>query len=374
MSKHAGGIRGERKGIRSGGGRRVLSRLGVVAGTVLAITGLTFVAATASASAATGLTGTITITPATGLTNGQTVTITGSGFSNTSIGNILECNSDSAQPNVHVGGVVNNDISVSCNAPSLSKLVTTSSTGTISTTFNVVEGTVGPPCGPAPAAATCPATDVAGNSPTADAALYPCPPTAAQQAKGDTCTLTYGDEANDSGVANITFAASTTPTTAAPTTTPPATPTTTKAPVTAAPTTVAPSTGPTTAATTATSPSTLAATGPGPAVGWLGAVGIVLLLMGLALLLVLFGGPRRALAGIAAPAGRIRKLSLPIHRRPEGSGAGQITRTTSTSVGHGDHLGRRLGHRAAGAPAATRELTQRVASASVRTAAWLLGR
>ncbi len=276
----------------------MLSRVGVVAGTVLAITGLTIVAGTASASAATGLTGTITITPDTGLTNGQTVTITGSGFSATSIGNILECNSDSGQPNVHVGGVVNSDISVSCNAPSLSKLVTTTASGTISTMFAVVEGTVGPPCGPAPAAATCPATDANGNSPTADAALYPCPPTAAQVAKGDVCTLTYGDEANDSGVANISFASSAPPTTAAPTTTPTA-PTTTKAPTTAAttPTTVAPRTGVTTATTApapATSPSTgtLATTGPGPAVGWLGAIGAVLLLLGVVLLFVLLEGPR----------------------------------------------------------------------------------
>jgi len=338
------------------------------------------VAGTVPASAATGLTGTITITPNTGLTNGQSVTITGSGFSNGAIGNVLECNSDSAQPNVHVGGVVNSDISVSCNAPSLSKLVTTTSSGTISTTFNVVQGTVGPPCGPAPAAATCPATDAAGNSPTADAALYPCPPTAAQQAKGDTCTLTYGDEANDSGVANITFAASTPPTTVAPTTpgtTPATAPPTTKAPVTAAPTTVAPSTGVKAATTTppavATSPSTLAATGPGPAVGWLGAIGIVLLLLGLVLLLVLFEGPRRALAGIAAP-GRIRKLSLPVHRHPEGSAPRPMAETATKLVGHVDHLGRRLGERAQGAPAATRQLTRRVASASARSAAWLLGR
>jgi hypothetical protein len=358
----------------------VLSKLGVVAGTVLAVTGLTIVAATATASAATGLTGTVTLTPATGLTNGQTVTLTGSGFSHGAIGNILECNSDSAQPNVHLGGVVNSDVPVGCSAPSLMKLVTTTATGTMTGTFTIIEGTVGPPCGPSPAAVTCPATDAAGTSPTADAALYPCPPTAAEVAKGDTCQITYGDINNDSGVATINFAASTTPTTAAPTTTPTpaATTPTTKAPVVAAPTTVAPSTGASTAATSpptaAPAPSTLAATGPGPAVGWLGAIGIVLLLLGLVLLFVIFEGPRRALVGIAAPAGRIRKLSLPVHRRPEGSITGQITATTSRSVGHFDQLGRRLGHRAAAAPAATRELTHRVASASVRTAAWLLGR
>jgi len=99
----------------------------------------------------------------------------------------------------------------------------------------------------------------------------------------------------------------------------------------------------------------------------------VLLLLGLVLLLVLFEGPRRALAGIAAP-GRIRKLSLPVHRHPEGSAPRQMADTATKLVGHVDHLGRRLGERAQGAPAATRQLTRRVASASARSAAWLLGR
>ncbi len=371
MSKHLVGTRGERRGVRPHGHRRAVSRFGVAVATALVVTGVTFLAGTVSASAATGVTGTVIVTPATGLTNGQTVTITGSGFSNGAIGNILECNSDSAQPNVHLGGVVNSDVPVGCSAPSLMKLVTTTATGTVSGTFDVIEGAVGPPCGPAPAAATCPATDAAGNSPTADAALYPCPPTAAQVAKGDMCQVTYGDVNNDSGVATISFAS--TPTTAAPTT-PATAPPTTKAPVTA--TTVAPSTGVKAATTTppavATSPSTLAATGPGPAVGWLGAIGIVLLLLGLVLLLVLFEGPRRALAGISAP-GRIRKLR-PAHRHPEGSAPRQMTETATKLVAHVDHLGRRLGERAQGAPAATRDLTHRVASASARTAAWLLGR
>ena len=318
------------------------------------------VAGTVSASAATGATVPITITPDTGLTNGQAVTITGTGFSDTSIGNVLECNSDSNQPNVHVGGLVNSDISVSCNAPSLSQLVTTTASGTMSATFNVVQGTVGPPCGPAPAVATCPATDAAGNSPTADAALYPCPPTAAQQAIGDVCTLTYGDagqrqrrrqhplrgvdSAHDGGADH-------------PRPTPATAPPTTKAPVTAAPppSLRAPASRrpPPRPRRSATSPSTLAATGPGPGVGWLGAIGIVLLLLGLVLLLVLFEGPRRALAGIVAP-GRIRKLSLPVHRHPEGSAPRQMAETATKLVGHVDHLGtpaRRAGPGRAGGDA-----------------------
>ena len=193
-----------------------------------------------TADAATGATVTPTITPNTGLTNGAAVTFAASGLTASSIGNILECNSDSSQPQVKVGGIVNNTINVSCIAPSLQAIVTVNASGSVSATFHVIEGTVGPPCGPAPAAATCPATDSAGQSPTADAALYPCPPTAAQQAKGDDCTLTFGDEANDSAEGTITFA-STAPASTTPPTTAPVTATT--KPPTTTPTTVAPVTG-----------------------------------------------------------------------------------------------------------------------------------
>ena len=155
----------------------IIASVLVATGSVLLVTTIT--GGTLAASAATGASPPITITPDTGLTNGQVVTITGTGFAKSSIGNVLECNSDAKQPTVLVGGLVNSTISVSCIAPSLSKLVTTSATGALNTTFPVVQGTVGPPCGPAPAAVTCPATDSAGKSPTADAALYPCPPTAA---------------------------------------------------------------------------------------------------------------------------------------------------------------------------------------------------
>ena len=347
------------------------------------------VGTTAPAFSATGAMVPITISPNTGLTNGQSVTITGSGFAHTSIGNFLECNSDAKQPTVMDGSPVNTAISVSCNAPSYSHLVTTTATGGLSGTFTVVQGTVGPPCGPAPAVVTCPAKDSAGNSPTADAALYPCPPTAAQIAIGDVCTISYGDEVNDVGTGNISFAGTAPPPPAA-TTTPPTTPPTTKAPTptpTATPTTapktaVAPITGATgaTGATTTPAPvtttpttGTLATTGPGPSVGVVGAIGVALLLLGLLLLVVLLNGPRRVLAGLAVPA-RIRRLSLPVHRDPDGSMARQAVGAASRMVGHVDHVGRRIGDRASRAPAAARGLTHRVASASTRTASWLLGR
>jgi hypothetical protein len=330
-----------------------------------------------SAVAAPGLTGSITVTPSTGLANGTTVTITGSGFTHSSIGNILECNSDANQPTAALGAPINSSISVSCNAPSLTKLVTTTATGTLppNTTFNVIEGTVGPPCGPSPAAATCPAMDSAGTSPTAAAALYPCPPTAAQIAKGDYCTLTYGDQANDSGVAPILFGTETLPsattTTAAPVTT------TTKAAVTA--TTLAPATGagsattvPATVATTA-APSTLATTGPGRGVGWVSAIGGVLLLLGLLLLFALPNGPRRAVAGIFARDG-FRKAEPPEGGRGNESRNRPAIEAGATLAARADRLGQRLGERVAGGSALARGVTQRVASGSIRTATWFLGR
>ncbi len=224
--------------------------------------GTLVVLSTAPAAFAAGV---MTGTPTNGLANGAAVTLTGSGFAKNSIGNVLECNSDPNQPTVAVGGVVNSTLQVSCTAPSLSKLVTTSSKGVLSTVFDVVEGTVGPPCGPAPAAAPCPATDSAGNNPTSDAALYPCPPTAAQQAIGDTCTLTYGDEANDSAVITILFGSETVPTSTSPTTGPTTTGTicsTAGAPTTAAClTTTTGVTTTTTGGTTTTTGATTTTTG-----------------------------------------------------------------------------------------------------------------
>jgi hypothetical protein len=362
--------------------RRVSTRLLAVCSAALVVSGLVTLGSAVSASAAAGVTAPITVTPSTGLTNGESVTITGSGFTASSIGNILECNSDASQPQVMDGGLVNAKISVSCNAPSLQAIVTVSASGAVSTMYKVVQGTVGPPCGPAPAVVTCPATDSAGKSPTADAALYPCPPTAAQAAAGDVCTLTFGDQANDSGMANISFAGSpapSAPTTAAPTaTTKPPTTATTKPPTTA--TTVAPVTGagggttpPSATPSPATAPSTLASTGPGPGIGWLGAIGGVLLLLGLLVLLGVLDGPRRAFAGVL-DRDWLRFNGKRGERAPDASVSRHVLNTASSVVGQVDQVGRRLGGRASRAPAAARGLTRRVASASTRTAAWLLGR
>ena len=161
-------------------------------------------------SAASASSATLTVSPDSGLSGGSVVNVSGSGFAKNSIGNILECNSDPNQPTVMDGSPVNSAIPVSCTAPSYSMLVDTSSEGGVSTTYTIVQGTTGPPCGPS-AAASCPATDSAGNSPSADAADYPCPPTTAQQAAGDTCTLSYGDESGNSATAAIYFVGQTPP-------------------------------------------------------------------------------------------------------------------------------------------------------------------
>jgi large repetitive protein len=187
----------------------------VVSAVVLAAGVLTASAAVAASSP------TLSASPNTGLSNGSVVSVSGSGFAKSSIGNVLECNSDPSQPTVEDGSPINSSIPVSCTAPSYSKLVTTNGSGDVSTTYTVEEGTTGPPCGASPAAVTCPSTDSAGHTPTADAADYPCPPTPAQEAAGDTCELTYGDQSGDSANAVILFAGESPPPTT--TTAPPVT-------------------------------------------------------------------------------------------------------------------------------------------------------
>ncbi|HTZ09180.1 MAG TPA: hypothetical protein VMB72_08910 [Acidimicrobiales bacterium] len=226
----------------------------VVAGGVLVGTSLSAFAAAS-----------ITVSPDTGLTNGQTVTIMGSGFSKSSIGNVLECNGDASQPTAALPSPVSQSVPVSCTPISLSKLVVTSSTGAVSTTFAVVQGTTGPPCGTSTSATKCPAKDSAGNSPSSDAAKYPCPPTPAQQAAGVTCTLSYGDEAGDTATATILFAGETAPTST--TTSSASSSTTSTAPastttVTPSSTTTAPTTTTTPSSTTTTTPSTTTTTTP----------------------------------------------------------------------------------------------------------------
>ena len=191
--------------------------------------------------------GVISVTPSTGLTNGQKVTVSGSGMHDSSIGSILECNNDPNQPTVVTEG---NAVPISCSNP-LTTLVTTSKTGELPvTTFVVHTGTIGPP-------AT--GKDTSGGSATTDAANYPCPPTAAQVAAGYSCVITFGDESNDDVSQNITFTSQSTTTTTTPTKTTTTTPTTTT-PTTTQTQTTTPTQSSTTTNPTAT---TLTNTGPG---------------------------------------------------------------------------------------------------------------
>ncbi len=143
--------------------------------------------------------GSMSVTPSTNLSNGQVVTVSGSGFTANSTGSILECNSDPSQPTITFFG---NPIPVSCSKP-FSALVNTDSSGNIpSTAFTIVTGTVGPPNT---------GTDSTGGDAAVDAAKYPCPPTPAQVAAGYICNLSFGDVSNDNAVQNLTFLTTSTP-------------------------------------------------------------------------------------------------------------------------------------------------------------------
>ncbi len=227
----------------------------------------------------------LTANPGTCLNGGTVVTLTGSGFDDTSPGTVLECNNDASQPTVALPSPVSENVPVSCSSINLSKLVTTSATGTLSTTFTVIAGTTGPSCGAAgDAIATCPSTDSTGGSPAADAAKYPCPPTTAQIAAGASCTLSFGDLGGKQGTVAISFVPAPTPasTTTATTAAAGSGSSTTGAATTAAATT---------AATPTTGTSSLAFTGAGPDTWYTLLGGLLLLDLGF-LILTLYYRPR----------------------------------------------------------------------------------
>ncbi len=136
---------------------------------------------------------TLAVGPSTGLTAGESVTVTGAGFDESSTGGVLECNNDASQPTVSVLG---NDIPVSCTNP-LSNVASTDASGNLSTTFTIESGVTGPPG---------PGTDTSGGDAATDAADYPCPPTPAQMSAGVSCVISYGDEAGAKATIPISFA------------------------------------------------------------------------------------------------------------------------------------------------------------------------
>ena len=152
-----------------------------------------------------------------GLANGDVVNVSGTGFAPGALASIVQCNSDPAQPVIFF---LNNDIPVSC---SPLKIVTIPSKGAqkgkLSGTQTMITGTVGPPVASTPDTCTQvePSTSVitgcsTGATPSDDAAQYPCPPTAPQQAAGDTCVLAIGDANGDRAIGIVLFGTETLPT------------------------------------------------------------------------------------------------------------------------------------------------------------------
>jgi hypothetical protein len=172
---------------------------------------------------------------------------------------------------------------VSCAPPTNSNLLTVSSTGTISASVTITAGTVGPPCGASTDLfSKCPTTDSGGGNPTTDAAAYPCPPTAAQTAAGDSCGLVFGDNGANNATQTVPIAYVPAPTPGS------GTSTTTTSAAAAAAATAAQTAAATKAATTA---STLAFTGAGPGTWYTLLGGLLLLDLGF-LILTLYYRPR----------------------------------------------------------------------------------
>jgi len=130
----------------------------------------------------------ITLDRSTGLLRGQLVNITATGFP-FGAATVVECNNTPGQPTVSISGF---DVPVGCTQPFGQSPFTPgpygtfppgSPSGSLHTTFIVQTGIVGPPIL---------TIDSARNNSAADAANYPCPPTAAQQAAGASCAIIAG--------------------------------------------------------------------------------------------------------------------------------------------------------------------------------------
>jgi hypothetical protein len=134
------------------------------------------------ASAAAPASG-ISVSPTTGLDLGSVIRVAGTGFQASGTDSILECNDDPNQPSINaLGGT----FPVGCSNPLIHVVATTAAGELGPFQFTVVEGTVGPP-------AT--GKDSAGNPASTDTVLYPCPPTTAQVAAGDSCEIQFPDQA-----------------------------------------------------------------------------------------------------------------------------------------------------------------------------------
>jgi hypothetical protein len=266
--------------------------------------------------------GTLVASPHGGIKQGEVVTVTGTGLAASSYGYVIECNDTPGEPTVLVRPPFDQRIPVGCSPPNLKYIVSTSSTGSLSTTIKVhVSRNLGPPCSIESVFGPCGGVpDSAGFRPRADAQNYPCPPSPAQQAAGVGCSLVFYDTAHQQVSTPITFLnlgpPAKTPPTPVTTPSPPlTTPVTTPAPapapasgttptpaanpggaVTPSPALTSKSTGGGTGSSAdpgATAPGTVAAssgslafTGLGPIGKMLGVLGAVLLVLGLIMLFV----------------------------------------------------------------------------------------
>ena len=164
-------------------------------GGLLLLVGLVFVAPGIASATARGTSRpVVSVAPSRILPGARDVTVSGSGLPSGGSGAISECSSASPQPTVVVHGV---PTPVSCSRP---RRVHFSANGTLAPVgVHAVDGTVGPPG---------PGTDNSGSAASADAASYPCPPTAPQIAAGARCflRLTWGAGGRHQRLRALTFA------------------------------------------------------------------------------------------------------------------------------------------------------------------------
>ena len=153
------------------------------------------------------------------MTGGDTINVSGSGFSPATLASVLECNTDPTQPQIYY---LNNDIPVSCSnivparRPSSTRHVhhRDHSPSPWSRARRARRRPATPP--PAPAQDSTTTTTMitgcstSGNAAT-DAAAYPCPPTPTQQAAGDMCIIAVGDTNGERAIGALLFGAETLP-------------------------------------------------------------------------------------------------------------------------------------------------------------------
>jgi len=242
---------------------------------------------------------TISVSQSTGLKQAQVVSVTGSGLAASAFGYLIECNDAPGEPTVTVGAPFDIVLPIGCSAPNLKRIVHTTADGSLSATIKLHESRMlGPPCGLPQVLGPCKHPDSAGKGPRGDAQNYPCPPSPAQQAAGVTCSVAFVDSAGQRVSTNITFIGGGPGKGTSPGTVPPTTPTTPTHPGTTPSTTPGVTTSPTQPPTqpgtspssggssTVTAPGTVRASSGSLAFTGLGKPGVLLAILGFALVLI----------------------------------------------------------------------------------------